>query len=60
MQFLDYRTENDIQLQVSPTKHEKVIPTTAVDCLYCRQLKTCIVDLAKCSYLSLKHTCKLP
>jgi len=59
-QYLDYRSENDIQLTVSPTKPERVIPTISSDCVYCRKLKTCIVDLEKCSYLTGKHTCKLP
>lgn len=60
MEYLDFRTENDIQLEVSPTKHETRIPEAACECIYCRRFKTCNNYIKNCSYVSQKHSCKLP
>lgn len=60
MEYLDFRSENDIQLEVSPIKPETRIPETAHDCIYCRRFKVCSMYIKRCFAVSLLHTCKLP
>jgi len=60
MQYLDFRSENDIQVICSPACPETEIPVKASECVYCRKCKKCIMTNAGCSYISSQHICKLP
>ena len=60
MEYLDFRSENDIQLEVSPTQPETKIPVKASECIYCRQFKVCNMYVKPCFAVSILHTCKLP
>ena len=60
LQYLDFRSENDIQTECSPVQPETEIPKLSAECIYCRKCKVCTMPIAKCSYITQMHTCKLP
>ena len=58
--YLDYRTENDVQIMVSPTKPETERPVKYGECLYCDRLGACRMIEKPCTSRDDFRFCGLP